>query len=732
MNGIVLLDIIGAILFGTAMAIIIFRKNEGNAVARQVRLFLFCIPAIFFLVELSNILEHTGITSYFDNFEDYLETLIPAFFMFFIFSLRNSSEFKKRLSAEDALRDSEELYRSLVENIDLGVTLIDKDHNIIKTNSAQGRFFNKSPSDFIGGKCFRLFEKREEVCAHCPGVKALSSGKTEEIVTSGKIDDGKEMFARVKAFPILGEGRYQGGFVELVEDITDSIKNEESLADEKERLAVTLRCIGDGVITTDTEGKVVLINKIAEDLTGWSSEEAMGRQLPEIFNIIEEQSEEPHTNPAEEVIRTGASIELPRNIILISREGRRYNVADSGAPIRDRESRIIGVVIVFRDVTRQLRDEQEMLKVKKLESLGVLAGGIAHDFNNILTAILGNVNLALFDPDLKKETRKALEDSELASIRAKNLTRQLLTFAKGGEPVLEATSLEEVIRESADFILHGDSVACQYDIPPALWSVDIDKGQISQVIQNVVLNASQASPRDGLVSITCKNLESIEYEGVHLPADRKYVRITISDKGVGIPPSKLDHIFDPYFTTKEAGSGLGLAITRSIINKHRGRIEAESTPGAGTAFHIYLPSSAGKKDDEVVSQARVPLDKGIRVLMMDDDAMLRNVVETLLKRLGHQVVLTQEGHEAVQAYKNSVEPFDLVILDLTVPAGMGGRDCAREILNINPQARIVVASGYSTDPVMANYREYGFCGAIEKPFHLEEFREVIEAALQSD
>ncbi|MDY6973702.1 MAG: ATP-binding protein [Thermodesulfobacteriota bacterium] len=391
-----------------------------------------------------------------------------------------------------------------------------------------------------------------------------------------------------------------------------------------------------------------------------------------------------------------------------------------------------GALAVNQDITEKKALDEERQKTKKLESIGTLAGGIAHDFNNILAAILGNINLALFDTDIKKETAKLLAEAEKASLRAKNLTQQLLTFARGGDPVKETASLENVIKDSANFVLRGSNVACQYDIPNDLWWADIDKGQISQVIQNIVLNASQALPEGGTATITCENVISGIREILPFTPEQRLVKICIRDSGIGIPQNVLEKIFDPYFSTKAKGSGLGLAITQSIVNKHNGHISVESSPGEGSAFTIFLPAS-----EQVAVQQQELLEViapclQAKILIMDDEDIVRNVAKKMLMHLGHEVTLSTNGKEAIQLYKKGMKSggiFDIVIMDLTIPGGMGGKEAVQEVLKIDHKAKVIVSSGYSTDPVMANFKEYGFCAAIVKPFQLQDLSRVISQVL---
>lgn len=521
--------------------------------------------------------------------------------------------------------------------------------------------------------------------------------------------------------------------MEVAHDISRRKEAEEELLAEKERLAVTLHSIGDGVITTDVEGKIVLINRVAEELTGWRQDEAQGRPFLEVFHVLDGETKEPCADPVSQVLKKGQIITLAENTMLLARDGSERIVADSGAPIRDKESRIVGVVLVFRDVTEENQLREEALKAKKLESVGVLAGGIAHDFNNILAAILGNIDLAVHMVGEDHESYRLLQMAEKASVRARGLTQQLLTFAKGGDPVLETASLKEVISESASFVLSGSNVSCSFDFPEDLWWADIDKGQISQVVQNIIINADHAMPDGGKIEVKCENV-ALDTPGIlPLPVGR-YVRMSIADTGYGIDEESLARIFDPYFSTKEVGQGLGLAVVRSIIQKHGGCIVADSEKGSGTTFTIYLPASdLEQKKMEDLFITPEPATKMGRIMIMDDEEMVRDIASKMLDHFGYETVLAADGDEAIEKYKEaekSGESIDLVIMDLTIPGGMGGKDAVKKLLDLNPDARVIVASGYANDPVMANCRAYGFMAAVKKPFQMSELAWVVEQNIQ--
>jgi CheY-like chemotaxis protein len=383
-----------------------------------------------------------------------------------------------------------------------------------------------------------------------------------------------------------------------------------------------------------------------------------------------------------------------------------------------------------RDISKEKRITEELLKAQKLESLGVLAGGIAHDFNNILTAILTNISMARMYGDLHEEVSKMLADAEVASLRARDLTQQLLTFAKGGTPIKKPTSISGSLKGTTEFALSGSNLRCEYSIPEDLWLVDIDKGQISQVIQNLVTNAKQAMPEGGVIKVCAENVALSKKDAIPLKRG-KYVKVSLTDQGTGIPEKHLQKIFDPFFTTKQEGRGLGLAISFSIMKNHGGWIQVDSQMGVGTTFSVYLPTS-GKTTKPKEREKGESLRGEGRILLIDDEELVRRSAGNVLRHLGYDVEVARDGKEGITLYDKAMKigkSFDVVIMDLTIPGGMGGKRAIQELMRIDPKAKVIVSSGYSNDPVMSSFREYGYRGVVSKPYRIEELAEVIRTVM---
>ena len=516
----------------------------------------------------------------------------------------------------------------------------------------------------------------------------------------------------------------------LRKEIQNSKAMDDALQREKELFSTTLRSITDGVITLDNNGKVLLINQAMVDLGGWTTREVKGRQFCSVFKITLN-DKTLYLNRSSQDRMTLKRLETEQDALFITRDGRTLEIALRVLPLYDKRSMIKGQVLIMRDISEEKRLESERLKTEKLESIGILAGGIAHDFNNILTAVLNYIILAMKDPGMGRVPRTQLEKARKAGLRAQQLTQQLLTFSKGGAPILELTGIQDLIADSVTFALRGSNVKTRIFISPDIWNAEIDPGQIAQVIENLAINADQAMPKGGNLDITAKNVSVDVHAGLPLQAGQ-YIRIDITDQGPGIAPENLKKIFDPYFTTKKTGSGLGLATTYSIIKNHNGHIDVISRQGHGTTFSIFLPASEGEyASTSVVTPAQTTSGQGT-ILLMDDDESIREVMEETLGFLGYEVITASDGVEALHIYEHHIEArkrIDLVIMDLTIPGGMGGKETVGKVLELDPDAKVIVSSGYSQDPVMADYESYGFIDILAKPYTLEEVSRKISQIL---
>ncbi len=604
----------------------------------------------------------------------------------------------------------------------------------------KGMVFPCRPDGSYPGLWGHALNTREGFFTNKPGAHQAGGGTLEgpiriERFLSVPVMVGEELVGQIAL--ANAERDYDEGDLEAIRRLGDFYalaiqrkRTEADLAAEKELLAVTLSSIGDGVVSTDAGGRIIMLNPVAEAMTGWSEGEARGKPISEVFNFIDEKSGQRWDDPVGQLIQENGGASSSQQMLLVARDGTERIIAESGAPIRDRDNKILGVVLVLRDITEREKLSTELTKIDKLESLGVLAGGIAHDFNNILMAILGNISLAMLYARRDEAISERLTAAEEATYRARDLVQQLITFARGGAPVKELASLREIIKESAVFAARGSQATCEFFLPADLWPAVVDPGQISQVVQNLVLNAVQAMPGGGQVQVFSENVVLAADSALPLKAGR-YVKTTVKDEGVGIPAGNLMKIFDPYFTTKERGSGLGLAVVYAIIKKHDGFITVDSEEGEGTSFIFYLPAGDHEEVLEKAEGEELVPGQG-RILLMDDEEMVREVAGRMLSHLGYEVELAGDGVEALAKYEEALargEPFAGVIMDLTVPGGMGGKRTIQRLLSMDPGARAIVSSGYAADPIMTNYREYGFAGCIRKPYKIGSLSRLLAEVL---
>ncbi len=630
--------------------------------------------------------------------------------------------------------------RSIIENILDGMIAVNEEGAICSMNPAAEKMFGCRDNEMVGHSFTKLVPKtyaseldtKPVACAweqitKRTGSTTLAVGRTRKHVT----------------FPIeisLSEMEVDNEklYVAMVRDVTERKRFEQEIAAEKESLAVTLRSIGDGVITTDIQGKVLMINNEAERLTGWPSNEAVGQPLKSVFNIAIDLAAQAraqrsgYRNEAHSIL-----LSLPENATLTSRDSVERIIEQVASPIRDSKNEVAGVVLVFRDITERQRNETERRKAETLEQLGLLAGGIAHDFNNLLTAIIGNISLASLLLPVDDEMTTRLNDAKNASMRARDLAQQLLTFARGGAPIKKTASIGKLIQDTVSFSLRGSHNRSEFHFGADLSPAEIDPGQISQVIANLVVNSDQAMPNGGSLRVSCENFRYNSATTPVIPdlAPGDYIRISIRDEGVGIPDQYLKRIFDPYFTTKPKGNGLGLATTYSIIKNHNGLITVESEVHVGSTFTLYLPASVHQ---ELPVEASRPITETItgtgRVLVVDDEEAIRALVEFTLNRLGYKVTQAASALEGVNIYRERFEAgerFDAVILDLTLPGGMGGKEALKKLIEIDPTVNAIVSSGYATDATMSRYQDFGFRGVIAKPYEAAELGKIVHDVIGS-
>ena len=633
----------------------------------------------------------------------------------------------ERRQAEKALWENEEKYRSLIEATGTGYVIIDTNGVVFDANLNYAELCGRSSaSEVIGHSVMEWTaehdrERSVEAIRNC-----VDRGGVNHIEVDYINERGGVLPVEINANLLQTSEGIR--VITLCRDITERRQADDALRDSEKTLRLVMDSMPAGVWWVDTHGKLEYLNHCFVEQFGYTIDD-----IPTIHDWFWRAYPDPASREAYVSARNAAVAEAlekgspipPRESKVTTKDGRVRHVIINNHAGKDR------TLAIFTDITEHKFISEQLLRIQKLESLGVLAGGIAHDFNNILTGILGNISIAKMMLNEDHKSYKMLDSAENASRRAAGLASQLMTFAKGGQPIKTAMMVQRLIEDCVSLTLTGTNVKAVVEIPKPLRPIEADEGQLSQAFGNLIINAVHAMIGGGVLTIRGENATIDVFNGQGLAAG-EYVRLTFADQGCGIPEENLTKIFDPYFTTKTEGTGLGLTSTYSIVCKHGGHIFVESTVGEGSTFTIYLPSLQERMPENHRHEEIVSPHRGGSILVMDDETMILDLASEMLTHLGFEVSTCKSGEEAVTLYREARErgaPFSVVIMDLTIPGGMGGAEAAKIILSYDSKARLIVSSGYSNDPIMAEHKKYGFSGAAVKPYQVGNMLQLLNAVL---
>lgn len=585
---------------------------------------------------------------------------------------------------------------------------------ITYVNDAYCRFFAKKSEDLVGSSFLTLIPEADKaaVMANIGALTVDSPMQSHDhrvIAPNGEIS-----WHRWTNHALFDSEGNAVDYQSIGQDITPQRRAEEELAN-------FFNLSPDMICVVAPDGRFLKINPSWAKVLGYRTEEIMATGLMDLIH-------------PDDISTTEEEVQKQKDGKRTINFTNRFRCKDGAYRIFEWQATAEKEGLIYataRDITERKVMEDELIKMAKLESIDILAGGIAHDLNNFLTGIVGNISLARLESD-PDEMDKMLANAEKEAMRVRDLTQQLLTFSsQGGMPVIKPNDIGELLRQTVNFTLSGSNLSCDFALPDDSVAADIDEGQISQVINNLIINAEQAMPEGGTITVSVERIELDKDHG--MPLDKgSYVKISIEDKGVGIPAEDHQRVFDPFFSTKPKGSGLGLATSYSIIHKHNGHISMHSEVDVGTRFDIYLPASTqgiGNGKDNVT--AALVRGEG-SILLMDDEKVLRDLAVDLLSKVGYEVVTCKDGAEAIEKYQHAMasgKPFNAVILDLTIPGGMGGSETIKKLNRLDPDVVAIVASGYSNNSVIDDFRDYGFRGVITKPYQLTELSEVMHRVL---
>jgi PAS domain S-box-containing protein len=659
----------------------------------------------------------------------------------------------------DELKAYGEKYKAIFEFCPEAIVILDKRGNVLDVNGRLYDWLGYKPEEVLGDNILNLPYMPDH--SKKIALKMLSRRLSGEAIPPYEVDfttrTGNKRIGRIIAAPMRDENREIYQELVMITDITEQKRVEEELQrlqdhleelvkersdelikmnaklqqqiDEREKIAEALRSseekyrsifenAADVIVSIDRNGEILDCNRRIKQLLGYDPEEIIDRSVADFFHddyigklgvcLIE-------------VFTKG--VVYNKEYKMLRSDGTLVDVCINASALKDEKGKYFRTVCIVKDITVERRMQEDLLNMQRFESISNLAGGIAHDFNNILTAILGNVSLARMYTEPEKISKR-LEKAEEAADQARKLAQQLLTFSKGGAPMKKMTSVVDLLKDSVTFALRGSNVKCDFSIADGLWSAEIDEGQISQVISNLTINARNSMQRGGVIKLRAENIVLESTDPIPLEAG-KYLKISIQDQGSGIPKDQLNRIFDPYFNLKQKGTGLELAICYSIIKRHNGHISAESEIGAGTTFYIYLPAHPEARiSDSEKTGDQIMKGKG-RILVVDDEESIRELLTEMLSRLGYEVTTIEDGSEAVNIYESG-ERYDALIMDLTIPGGMGGKETIRRLIKIDPEVKVIVSSGYSDDPIMAEFEKYGFKGVVAKPYTIADMSRTLQ------
>ena len=624
-------------------------------------------------------------------------------------------------------------FTTLQEQIEFYSSMLDHCSDLIHRVTPEGRFIyvNQAWRETLGYSeeeisTLSLMDIVDESC------KGKCQCIFDALISGERIDRNETVFITRDGQRITVEGRCQTTFENgkpvamtgIFRDISDRIKIDIALRESDQRFRTLFENSSDIMQIVATDGHFLYVNPAWLTAFGYNRDEI--KELT-IFDIISPDCQGHCENTFQQVISEEGVHEIDSTFI--AKNGSRIEIEGNATAIF-KDGRPVYSQCIFRDVTEKRKMEKELLKAQKLESIAVFAGGLAHDFNNLLTAVLGNISLARTTAEVNTVLSNRLKKIETATLRAKGLTQQLLTFAKGGAPIKKLSGVADLVRDSVDFPLRGSNIIREYRFASDLWGAEVDEDQLSQVIQNLAINAGQAMPDGGCLTVCGENITLAGDNHTGLKSGR-YLLLTVSDEGHGISRQDQEKIFDPYFSSKENGSGLGLAVAYAIMKKHDGLITVDSVPDKGTTFSLYLPAAQGQyKEVEEPQQERPSI--GGSVLIMDDEEIVREVAGEMLGFLGYTTSSAADGEQALKLYQEALQdgrPFDVVLMDLTIPGGMGGKETMTRLLEIDQQAQGIVSSGYANDPIMAHFADYGFSAVVPKPYQLDELRSSLAQVL---